>query len=1112
LGDEEFSPQPANFRELISAMTASATNSENQTEPDCEEATQALIEQLERQQALLQSLLGQIDILISAADEHELLDVVCTQLLASGLFSGAWLGRMPARDAEAFDVLAAGSNGRDVLDAFTAEQTAIFCRYLVRAQFQDETIIEDADHSLLTAPWQPFAPRGFDSSIFFIPIHRLERPWAVLVVILQHEGPLEALISGTLRRLGELIGNALAQLDLRQRLSNEHEETAYLAYHDALTGLANRRFLDEELPKALARAVRNNRSLAVVMLDLDDFKPINDRYGHAVGDELLKTLATRIRQVLRSSDLAVRQGGDEFILLIEGIESISDLVESLKRIHRSLSEPYVLQQTSSRIQTSMGVTVFPQDDAEPDQLIRHADAALYASKDHKHDRTCPWHWWNDEIDETDGNLQAKPNLVERTPPYGSAASDLLRTLAESVNTLAETFVARFYQELSETDPASAKIVGWLGPEEYAHLQRKQTEHLKFLLSPSLTEEEHRAQARIVGGIHALTGVSASSMVRAITIYLHQFDNSAPKFQLGRQDLIKLETVITERLSTELAEELEAEQAINQQFQSNLVKVDSLSRSTLSWQDFNEHLLQLLCTLPAIEAGWIGSPSEEGPFVVNFAHHSEEIATALAELEGEVRLASIFENISSDVRTTELAFRTGQVQTIDSFSTHRNVQTWQTLAKSTGIRSSVSIPILDAQRHPIAVLTLYGSYPGMFETPFRQSFCQQIGFVVSQTWQQFNRTQTVTVSIQELDLWRQAFYGDGIRFVYQPIIDLKTGHLDKVEALARLEMPDGRTIMPGQFIPRLNESQIIHLFRKGLDIGLAQLAQWDRDQTTPLLGLSLNLPLEALAHPECHQWVADALTQHHVAAPRLDLEVLEHGEIHEIERSARHMNQLAQLGVGLTMDDLGSGYSSLIRLNNLPFDTIKIDQALIRSAYNDPPRIIKFISALIHMAHALDLSVVVEGLEHPDLIEAARILGADMGQGYGLSYPLPPEQLSAWVHSRVPPPDLDFPQTAMGAIATHWQRVNYLETPNQSAGDGHYNQCPVHRFIVYQQLEGSALDAAHQALHAAKESHSAQYQYLLKQVQSLLAELVVRPEPKIDPGTASGAASTSVSRP
>lgn len=1092
---ESFSLNFRLFLDFHTAMTASATHSEDQSEPDCREVSQGLIEQLERQQALLQSLLGQIDILISAANEHELLDVVCTQLLASGLFTGAWLGQMPSAQANKFDVLSAGSNGRDVLATLTSKQQAVFCQYLARAQFQDEVIIEDTDGSPLTAPWQSFAPLDFKKSIFFVPIHRHAVPWAVLVVVLHHDRPLEPLISGTLRRLGELIGNSLAQLDLRQRLSYEHEEAAYLAYHDALTGLANRRFLDEELPKALARAQRSNQSLAIVMLDLDDFKPINDRYGHAVGDELLKTLATRIRQVLRSGDLAVRQGGDEFIILIEGIACKNDLIETLKRINRSLSEPYDLPQGSSQIRASMGVTIFPQDNADSDQLIRHADAALYASKDHKHDRSRSWRFWNENIEE---ELDAVGKSHERIAPYGPEASALLGNLQADILVLADTFVDRFYQELASVDPASAKIIALLSAEEYEHLRRRQTEHLIDLLSPQLTEADHRASARKVGEIHALIGVSASSLVRSITIYMHQLDSSILKFQLGRRDILNLDTIMTERLSIELAEELEAKQDVNQKFEAVWLEVDTMSRRSHSWEDFNQNILRLLCSLPAIKAGWIGSPNDEGRFIVNFGYHADDVAKALAQFKEEITLPSVIEKNSSHLGATGLAFRTGQVQTIDSFVANPGTKLWLGVAQKTGIRSAVSIPILDNHRMPIAVMTLYGSFPGMFETAFRKSFSQQIGFMVSQTWQQFDQVHPMRVSIQELDLWREAFYNNGIRFVYQPIVDLKTGRLDKVEALARLDLPDGTTVMPGAFISRLNESQIIRLFKKGLDMGLAQLAQWDRAGIAPLLGLSLNLPLEALAHEECHRWVADALTRHGVAAQRLTLEVLEHREIQEIEHSSRHMHQLARLGVGLAMDDLGSAYSGLLRLNHLPFDTIKIDQALIRSAYNDPPRIIKFISALIQMAHALDLSVVVEGLEHPDLIEAARILGADMGQGFGLSYPLAPEQLPEWIRTRTETEHRNYPQTAMGAIATNWQRANYLDTSDQSTTHSHYSQCPLHRFIVDQQLEGSDLDAAHQALHAASKSQSAQYTYLLKQVQSLLAELIIKPAPKIAP--------------
>ncbi|OZB81761.1 MAG: hypothetical protein B7X28_04525, partial [Halothiobacillus sp. 13-55-253] len=268
-------------------MTAHPTNNNDQPQRDDSAAVQPLVEKMERQQALLQSLLGQIDILISAADEHELLDVVCTQLLASGLFVGAWLGQVASPKANEFTVITAGSNGRAILDVLTQEQASVLSDFLARAQFKDQALVEESDLTALTEPWRPFAPNNAHLSIFFIPIFRNELPWAVLVVVHTHDQPLDRLVSDTLTRLGELIDTALGQLDLRKQLSEEYERTAYLAYHDALTSLANRRFLDEELPKAMARAQRHEQSLAIVMLDIDDFKPINDQYGHAVGDELL---------------------------------------------------------------------------------------------------------------------------------------------------------------------------------------------------------------------------------------------------------------------------------------------------------------------------------------------------------------------------------------------------------------------------------------------------------------------------------------------------------------------------------------------------------------------------------------------------------------------------------------------------------------------------------------------------------------------------------------------------------------------------------------------------------------------------------------------------------
>ncbi|OZB36122.1 MAG: hypothetical protein B7X44_07295 [Halothiobacillus sp. 15-55-196] len=1082
-------------------MTAHPTNNHDGPQRDDSTAVQPLVEQMERQQALLQSLLGQIDILISAADEHELLDVVCTQLLASGLFVGAWIGQVASPRSNEFTVITAGSNGRAILDGLSQEQTLVLSDFLARAQFKDQVFVEESDLTALTEPWRPFAPDNAHLSIFFIPIFRNELPWAVLVVVHTHDKTLDRLVSDTLTRLGELIDTALGQLDLRKQLSEEYERTAYLAYHDALTSLANRRFLDEELPKAMARAQRHEQSLAIVMLDIDDFKPINDQYGHAVGDELLVNLANRLSKTLRSSDLAVRQGGDEFILLIEGIKSKNELIQGLNRIQTSLNKPYELPEGKTRVRFSMGVTVFPEDDVAPDILIRHADAALYASKDQKYKRQFPWQFWH-ELGSGDANTPV--DSFDRIPAYGPEAAALIKKISAEVKQFTKGFVDRFYRELAAVDRDSAKIISWLSAEEYEHLRSRQTEHLEFLLSADLTEEAHCAKARAVGDIHAFIGVSASSLVRAITVYMHQFDDASLKFQLGRKDFNNLESIITSRLSTELSEELESEEQISAQFQEGLNAIDALSRTNTTWQNFNDQLLEILCGLPAIKAAWIGAPDDLGQFIINFAHYGEEIDKVLQAYPGRIELPSVLTQATGSQGSTGLAFRTSQVQRINNFSTSLNAEKWRKLAQHTGIRSSVSIPILDAQRNSIAVLTLYGAYPGMFEAPHRASFSHQLGFIVSQTWTQFDQDSGATISIHELNRWREALYGDGLHFVYQPIIDLRTGKLNKVESLARLDLPDGRTIMPGQFIPRLNERQIIYIFKKGLDSSLRQLSAWQESQQMKSLGLSLNLPLEALLNAHCVEWVRDALTRFNISARNLWLEVLEHAETKDHAHMIAQMQKLSALGVHLAMDDLGSGYSSLIRLNKMPFDTVKIDQTLLRSAYDDPPRIIKFISALIRMTQIIDLDVVVEGLEHPDLIETARILGADMGQGYGIGFPMTPTQLENWLKNHEVNQPKDYPTTPMGALATH---LLYIENSAHECAPVLKGKdptvCPVHRFIEEHGLIDGKIDHAHRAIHKTNQKDPRLYVKRVRKFQALLSPLIIEPAPKIDTGKSHG---------
>lgn len=153
-----------------------------------------------------------------------------------------------------------------------------------------------------------------------------------------------------------------------------------LAHYDALTELPNRTLLTQRLEAAIARADQEGSLLAVAFLDLDDFKPVNDKHGHAVGDRLLMEVSGRLKAALRGNDTAARLGGDEFLLILCDIHDLSQLTPILDRLLASLSQPFAIMGQSFSISASIGVAVYPWDGADGDTLIRHADQAMYRAK------------------------------------------------------------------------------------------------------------------------------------------------------------------------------------------------------------------------------------------------------------------------------------------------------------------------------------------------------------------------------------------------------------------------------------------------------------------------------------------------------------------------------------------------------------------------------------------------------------------------------------------------------------------------------------------------------------------------------------------------------------
>ncbi len=175
-----------------------------------------------------------------------------------------------------------------------------------------------------------------------------------------------------------------------------------LAHYDPLTGLANRTLLNAHLEQAIHLAHRNAWQVAVVFLDLDHFKQINDSLGHSAGDRLLSAVAARLREQIRESDLIARLGGDEFVIILSKISNTVPVAGVLEKIRLVLAQPFVLESYELSVTASMGVSVYPTDGGDRELLLRNADAAMYHAKNEGRDG---WSFYS-----TDMNRQTRRRL------------------------------------------------------------------------------------------------------------------------------------------------------------------------------------------------------------------------------------------------------------------------------------------------------------------------------------------------------------------------------------------------------------------------------------------------------------------------------------------------------------------------------------------------------------------------------------------------------------------------------------------------------------------------------------------------------------------------------
>ncbi|MDE2121098.1 MAG: GGDEF domain-containing protein, partial [Betaproteobacteria bacterium] len=347
-----------------------------------------------RLQSLYRALMSEGDVLLQARNVPEMLLRTCQTLTERTQFHAAWMARPD--DEGRIEVIARAGSGADQLDALRIslhdeDQSPLVLRvWRSHHRICSNDLLGDPK----LAPWRA-SMNAYDwRSALAVPVFRAGAIWAVLVFVSPQVDAFDQQTEELCQRVAELLGHGLDELDTKRRLSELQLEESHRARHDLLTGLPNRFALTQYLPQALAAARHNGSVLAVGMIDLDDFKPVNDTWGHDAGDRLLREIGQRLRAAIRKFDVLVRLGGDEFVVVIEQIDAeqvLGQLDDVLRRLYAAVESPFeVSPGCRARVGMTMGLALYPLDGQDPDTLVREADAAMYQAKLHKRDRQ---RWW-----------------------------------------------------------------------------------------------------------------------------------------------------------------------------------------------------------------------------------------------------------------------------------------------------------------------------------------------------------------------------------------------------------------------------------------------------------------------------------------------------------------------------------------------------------------------------------------------------------------------------------------------------------------------------------------------------------------------------------------------
>lgn len=580
-----------------------------------------------------------------------------------------------------------------------------------------------------------------------------------------------------------------------------------------------------------------------------------------------------------------------------------------------------------------------------------------------------------------GLIDPAANAAGARSLYGPTCAAPLAALAGRLREKGAKIIDDLYLRLPAV-PGMGALLAVLSDAEIAQYKAGQLDTLLLLASSGLTQEAHREVALKSGRLYASAGVSSGDLILCQEILL-----AAVRERIGVDEHGEALSLLSRRLMRHLAWQSEAALRFRSGRDEALRRIAELGWQANSYTDLITGVVQALGEHEEIAGCALGRPDRNG--VLRFEAVSDpDTATYLF---GTGRTLTVYKD-----GPMSRAWRNGRIERTLNYATDPSMVAWREAAKIAGFRSKAAIPLCQPGGSPIAILTLFSIYPGGFSGHEQAHFIGQLQTLLMTFFARLEGHAPITsstVSHETRQHWESLLRGGALEMHYQPVLDLHTGQAGRVEALARLR-DGGQLLSPGVFFPGLTSADFLELYVRGLDQALFDRRRWLDDGLS--VGVSVNLPSSALGDPRYFEATRNALLRNGCPANQLTLEVLETDEMVAGVDMVRELARYKALGVNLAEDDLGTGYSGLARLRNLPFDTIKLDRNIVDTEGGDVVDVLHFVYQLTRLGHTLGKKVVVEGVEKEDLLEAIAILGVDAVQGYVVARPMPAREVPDWM--------------------------------------------------------------------------------------------------------------------